>query len=146
RAPALLSAACAEAIARAATLRLAARLPALNVLPRGCAVAGAAQRVVAIQVLRARPNVSTVRAAVLNALQALASVAAQILAGAALQRLLCLRTRGRDVTPAVRVALRTAQIGGCVAVERRVAVPSCRVAVHVEAPVHVDVVVPVHID
>src|SRR5690242_3407168 len=56
RAPALLSAACAEAIARAATLRLAARLPALNVLPRGCAVAGAAQRVVAIQVLRARPN------------------------------------------------------------------------------------------
>jgi hypothetical protein len=79
--------ACTEAVVRAG-LRLAACLAALDVLPCGRAVARAAQRVVAIDVLRARANVAGVRTAMLNALQTLARAAAEILTSAVLQRLL----------------------------------------------------------
>jgi hypothetical protein len=90
----------------------------------------------------------------MNPLHALARVAAQVLASTVLQGLLRLRTSG-VVTSAIGIALRTAEIVVDVAVEIRivdvaidvgVAVPVRRAAVHVEPVVHIDVVVPVHVD
>lgn len=139
------AAARAEAVA-CAGLRLPAFLSAVHVLLRRRAVAGAAQRIVAIYILCARPDIARVGAAVLDTLQTLARAPAQILAGAVLQGLLRLRARCRHIAPPVSVALSATHIRGRVPVERGVAVPSGRVAVYVEAPVHVHVVVPVDVD
>src|ERR1700761_4102443 len=65
------SAACMRLTAVAGE-RIAARLARLHVLPLGCAVAGSAQRVVAIAVARVVLQIGVGRAAMMNPLHALA--------------------------------------------------------------------------
>ncbi|WP_371826402.1 hypothetical protein [Caballeronia sp. M1242] len=136
--------------------RLAACLPALDVLPRRVAVARAAQRVVAVHALRALMQIVVADAvpiaALPDVLHALTRRLIEVLPGALLERLRSLRAG--LIAAAELVAIRSAEIlvpevlpvADVIAVELRVvAVPAHVVAVRVDAVVDVDVVVAVHV-